>query len=259
MGIYIELSGGLGNQLFQYGAAILYQRVMKEEVFLVAPAAWAHSGRDYRNDLYRRIPSVDTRPPHAKVWCLLAYKEWDPEQFDGCSFDLLIIGYFQHLPSIQPVLPQILQDLTDYLAPYREFLRAKYSLRDLSSVAFMHVRRGDYLAIADGQLHFVQGPEYYEAARTKFPKKRWLVLSNDIAWCAGQSVFADCTIADEPDELYGLALMSLCHGGAIIGNSTYSWWGAMLGSEQAKATIVYPSRWIADVEPDLCPSRWIRL
>jgi hypothetical protein len=66
-------------------------------------------------------------------------------------------------------------------------------------------------------------------------------------------------IADEPDELNGLALMSLCRGGAIIGNSTYSWWGAMLGAEPAGAQIIYPTLWFSDAKPALFPSHWTRL
>jgi hypothetical protein len=72
-------------------------------------------------------------------------------------------------------------------------------------------------------------------------------------------MFSGATIVDEPDELDGLALMSLCHGGAIIANSTFSWWGAMLGAYPAKATVVYPSKWLQGNKPDLFPPQWARI
>lgn len=257
MSIYVQLAGGLGNQLFQYAAALLLQGAVKQRVFLTPTNTKAHSGRDYKGDLYRRVTSVDNVPPNIKSHVLYAYDEWDPEMYDDCLYDLLLIGCYQHLPTLRPVLPTLVYDLTAFLGPYRDFMRAKYALTDLSSAGFLHVRRGDYVTVANGELHYVQGPDYYREAFKSFSKMRWFVLSNDVEWCRGEPIFSDCTIVDEPDELYGLALMSLCHGGAIIGNSTYSWWGAMLGAEEAGATVVYPSRWIANGNPQLSPNHWI--
>jgi hypothetical protein len=125
------------------------------------------------------------------------------------------------------------------------------------SIGFIHVRRGDYL---DNPIHWVQGQEYYETSLAVFPSlSRWFVLSDDIAWCKTQACFKGCEVIDEPDELVGMAFMSLCHGGAIIANSTYSWWGAMLGAELNHSPIVYPSKWLSDEKPDLFPENWIRV
>jgi hypothetical protein len=252
----VQLAGGLGNQLFQYGAALLIRQHMKQ-VFL-GPVRNEHSAREYRKLMFHRLPHVDAIPK-IRTHVLDAYADWDPESFDGCTYDIHLMGCFQHLPSFTPVLRAVCQDLIEFLAPYREQMRAKYGLNDLSSVGFIHVRRGDYVTICDGNLHFVQTPEYYKEALSHIPGKRWIVLSNDTAWCGEQSIFSECTIAEEPDELCGLALMSLCQGAAIIGNSTYSWWGAMMGAEAAGSPVVYPSRWTAGQNPDLCPSRWIRI
>jgi len=175
------------------------------------------------------------------------------------SGDVVIKGYFQYLPTIETAMPIILKDLTQALTPYRESLRKKYSLTELSHLGFMHIRRGDYLKAPHG-VHWVQEEEYYSHAIPHIPNvSRWFVLSDDIEWCKAQPLFASCEIIDEPDELYGLALMSLCHGGAIIGNSTFSWWGAMMGAAPAQAPVVYPSKWLQDSRPNLFPSNWIRL
>ena len=93
---------------------------------------------------------------------------------------------------------------------------------------------------------------YYAEALATMQVSRWLILSDDIAWCKENF---NLEVVDEPDELMGLALMSLCHGGAIIANSTYSWWGAML----IKAPVIYPKRWLQNTVPLIFPSHWLPL
>ena len=257
MPLYIFLQGGLGNQLFQYAAALVLQD--KRDI-LIIKAPFAHSGRDYRTSLYYRVPSFDAAPEGIPIIPLDSFSPWKPEHY---QFDNIVLqGYFQYLPAIEPVLPFLRQDLLSFLAPNRDAMRAKYGIQNLSSFAFLHVRRGDYLT-APPDLHWIMGPHYYMNALKKFkPQLRWFVISDDIEWCREQELFTEfpqIQIADEPDELDGLALISLCHGGAVLANSTYSWWGAMLGPELAASPVVYPSMWFADAKPNLFPSRWIRL
>lgn len=253
--IYIFLQGGLGNQLFQYAAALRLKGVHEVRI-IKAPKA--HSGRDYRATLYYRVESVEASPP-VRLVQLEPFGSWGPQTYHD---NVILQGYFQYLPAIEPVLPQLRQDLLRFLAPHQGVLRAKYAITDLSSVGFIHVRRGDYLT-APPNLHWIMGTEYYRRGLTKIDAKlRWIVISDDVAWCREQELFTEfpaIEIVDEPDELNGLALMSLCCGGAIIANSTFSWWGAMLGAEPAGAMVVYPSLWFSHAKPDLFPSRWTRL
>lgn len=167
---------------------------------------------------------------------------------------MTVKGYFQYLPAIDSVLPALLNDLTNYLRPHRESLRKKYRLRDLSQIGFVHVRRGDYLTAPAGFSN-LDYKTYYRNAINTLGKSRWLVLSDDMAWC--KENLPSLEIIDEPDELVGLALMSLCHGGAIIANSTYSWWGAMLGPRQT--TVVYPKVWLQNTVPLIFPNHWLPL
>lgn len=254
MTLYICLQGGLGNQLFQYAAAR-----MTKGVIIKAP--FAHSGRDYRGSLFNRVESTEECPKDVRILGLESFPKWAPEDYVFPT-DTVLRGYFQYLPAIQSILPQISQDITTFLAAHRDTMRSKYAIQNPSSVGFLHVRRGDYLT-APPNLHWIMPITYYTNALTKFDKPlRWFVLSDDIAWCKEQDAFTEfsnVTIIDEPDELNGLALMSLCHGGAIIANSTYSWWGAALGAENAGGPVVYPSKWFSFDKPDIFPSHWIRL
>ena len=58
----------------------------------------------------------------------------------------------------------------------------------------------------------------------------------------------------EENELDALALMSLIKAGAIIANSTFSWWAAILSDTPY---VIYPKKWIAQKIENLFPSNWI--
>jgi hypothetical protein len=45
-------------------------------------------------------------------------------------------------------------------------------------------------------------------------------------------------------------------GGAIIANSTFSWWAAILSDTPY---VVYPKKWIAQNIENLFPSNWISI
>ena len=255
--VYIILKGGIGNQLFQYAAALAIAKHNKCSVILSPIQENKHSGRDYRSTLYRRLPSSDSlHTDH--TFTIDSFEPWTSSQFD-IQAPIAINGYFQYLPAIVSTIPILCQDLIEFVQQRREHMRTKYALTELRTRGFIHVRRGDYLNTPP-DFHWTQGEEYYVPAMKLVPGvKGWLVLSDDVAWCKNQAMFSGATIVDEPDELDGLALMSLCHGGAIIANSTYSWWGAMLGASPAKATVVYPSKWCEDTKPDLFLPQWKRI
>jgi hypothetical protein len=47
------------------------------------------------------------------------------------------------------------------------------------------------------------------------------------------------TIVDEKDEIISLYIMSNCLKGAIVANSTFSYWGAYLAHENSKDHVAY--------------------
>jgi hypothetical protein len=50
--------------------------------------------------------------------------------------------------------------------------------------------------------------------------------------------------------------MISCTGGAILANSTFSWWAAILSDTPY---VVYPTKWIAQKVDNLFPENWVSL
>jgi len=51
--------------------------------------------------------------------------------------------------------------------------------------------------------------------------------------------------------------MSLCEKGAICANSTFSYWGAMLGAHSSGNTVIVPKDWCKDPPICLFPDEWL--
>jgi len=232
--IYLNLMGGLGNQLFQYAAGLTFSECEnKGPLYIYKAHSNSHSKADYRYLFKRGIP-LDSKTPSYTLQ-LGAFAPWNPSDYPR---PITLNGYFQNLPSLTSI-PLVIQDLRESLD------------RGLGPTGktFIHVRRGDYLTYS--HLYGGVGENYYKKAMALFTNN-FIVLSDDPAWCRTQTWLIGCEIIDEPDELKTLAIMGSCEG-AIIANSTFSWWGAMISAKK----VVYPSKWFSNVKPDLFPETWI--
>jgi hypothetical protein len=147
----------------------------------------------------------------------------------------------------------------------REKLKQYDSLFKDKTTCSIHVRRGDYLKYPD--THFVQNMDYFENALAiilSFEKylDKVIVFSDDIEWCKenfNKSEFLKdknlVFIEDEKDYIE-LFLMSQCTHN-ICSNSSFSWWGAWLNSNENKK-VVAPKKWWAGYDADIVPNEWIK-
>lgn len=125
----------------------------------------------------------------------------------------------------------------------------------------VHVRRGDY--VKQQHIHPVQEMDYYDKAGEIIGKvDRYLVFSDDIEWCKLNFKHQNCTFIEDKDYLE-LFLMSRCTH-HIIGNSSFSWWGAWLGEKEGETKVIAPIRWFGEkheinYDKDLIPERWMRI
>ena len=120
-----------------------------------------------------------------------------------------------------------------------------------AAVAHIHVRE------PDGQPS--RNIEYYKEAAQLFPKdEKFVVFSNDIAWCKENFDFLEnVEFSEGKEEWEDMISMSLCKNN-IIANSSFSWWGAWLAN---KGTVIAPEKWFGPNNAhldtsDLYPEHW---
>jgi hypothetical protein len=202
---------------------------------------------------------------------------YDEELHNLCPNDVSLHGFFQTEKYFQHIQDQIREDFTFY----DEFLNpCKELVEELGNPIFLHVRRGDpNLVDARGfkwaytncsDQHPPQTLEYYENALKEFPNDvPVIILSDSPDWVKDQELFSDDRFSiSEPEDKYpdgsftpyvDLCLMSLCSG-AIIANSSLSWWGAWLQNNRGK--VVAPKNWFGPAysdkdTKDLYCEKWI--
>jgi hypothetical protein len=244
--------GGIGNQLFQLCAGLAVQKELGGTLYMLPARLNKHSGRDYR-DKYTRVTPVQHISRCDRMYSQSdSFEPWSASTLKGCGA-IVLDGYFQYLPAIRDVIPLVISDMLSFLRPRIATMCEKYRIASPSDAVFLHVRRGDYVPLT--HLYGGVGEKYYtDALRENLYVKRFLVISDDPEWCRGQPWLNSYEIVNEPDELDSLALMASCKGGAIIANSTFSWWGAHLSGTRR---VFYPSKWFSTATPDLFPAEWL--
>ncbi|GHV65341.1 alpha-1,2-fucosyltransferase [Bacteroidia bacterium] len=130
----------------------------------------------------------------------------------------------------------------------------------------IHVRRGDKV-VGENKKIFdcVCVPQYVEKAIAEINKVLnspvFFVFSDDIEWCQANLQIPNSHYCDYNrglDSWQDMFLMSKCKHN-IIGNSTFSWWGAWLNQNPQKVVIA-PSRLLNGIQtPDYLPDEWIKL
>lgn len=186
------------------------------------------------------------------------YFHYDEELHNLCPNDVSLHGFFQTEKYFKDIEKEIREDFTfhdEILNPCKEMISS------LENPIFLHVRRGDpNLVDARGfkwsytqcsSQHPPQPISYYEKALELFDSNLpVIVVSDSPEWVKEQEFFEDDRfLISEPEDKYpdgsytpyvDLCLMSLCSG-AIIANSSLSWWGAWL--QNNRGVIVAPKMW----------------
>jgi len=259
-----NLIGGLGNQLFIASAAYAVGKIHNSPVYLCDESENIHNifKHDYRDTVLKGFgqkikKSVNEFKGLNEFWHP-DFRPWYPQDLTP---PLILRGYYQHITHIEIYEDEIRSIVLDGLANHRSQLKEACITIDFTETAFIHVRRGDYVEKSD--FHFLQPTSYYEKAianiesRAKKPIRNYLVFSDDPEWVEQNSFFRSLNgaiVVREPDELACLALMSLCEGGAICANSTFSWWGAFLCKS---IPICVPEKWINSKVFHLFPEGWV--
>ena len=271
----IGCNGRLGNQMFQY-ASMRGIAAVKGFDWVVPPENYDHTANyalfetfKMTNVQDKNIGFVEGEILKETIHC------YDKNLVDSCSDNTNLDGFFQTEKYFENIVDEIRSDFTfkdEYLKPCKEFIDSL----DTTPI-FLHVRRGD--AIGKEHYHPVAPMSYYVEALKRFDKDTpCFVFSDDLDWCKSQELFkSDRFLFNDNIERYDyqsmdgsgsmqytllphvdLCLMSLCSG-AIIVNSSFSWWGAWLQNNRGKVIASKP--WFGPSASDLdtsdvVPDHW---
>jgi hypothetical protein len=245
--VVVSLVNGLGNQLFQYAAALRRARrcgaVLKLDLslfasdrvgtrpFALAPfaieAAVAGTEDLARVDAHRHVDDI------SKV---------DAALMTGAG-DCRLLGvwpsalYFQ---GVEAELRESLRLRDEALA--QRAASAVTALRRRGPVIGMHVRLGDLRSPVYRNALAPLPVAYYRAALQHFPGDRTVVIFSDTPddreWCA--ATFADLggtvEIARDRSDIEDFAFLTACDH-QIISSSSFSWWAAWLNPNPDKRVI----------------------
>jgi Glycosyl transferase family 11 len=294
--ITVLLSGGLGNQLFQY--ALGRSLSLKHHTSLTLDLGYLNSKlqldqlatyRRYELDVFE-LPVLTTDLiftgkflyPFAKAehrlrkfilkkkhqYILEDRSGWD-QQVMQAPDDSFLEGFFQSEKYFQTASDTIRADLAFKKTLSGKNAELSREILSRNSIS-LHIRRGDYIRLKYNlQKHGITPFSYYEAAisemKSRFHDAHYYIFSDDPAWVRDNM---------QPDIPYTLAdanqtadtawidmqLMSQCRH-HIICNSTFSWWGAWLNARPDKVVIA-PRQWFVDPSINathILPDSWIKL
>jgi hypothetical protein len=264
--------GGLGNQMFQVAAALVYAKETGRNVLLPLEFYNYHrtTAEDYSQTVFQSIEYRIERPIDANAIEMLkrngfhqhpgepGFERWAPDKtLEG---NILLHGYFQSYPAFE-AHEAFLRDF--YLQGLKPF---QTTVEPSKQRIGIHVRRGDYLKPPFSEVHISHDISYYKKALSFFTEHKnvtYWIFSDDIEWCKKQDIFQtlpNTVFLDEPNELRSLASMSSCHGGFICAASTFSWWGAFLGAYIQRSPCIVPKSWMRGHDTShLFPKEWIQL
>lgn len=294
--IIVRLSGGLGNQMFEYAFGLAqairtgaelkldisgYGKVEDRKFELSAfnvsatPAEYADFeaiGVPYWNDdtLAARARkklfkiSDEKRPLESRRTYIEPKYTYNKETLDTGK-DVLFMGDWQS---------------ERYFTNIADRVRAEFTLKGMSKLAMafkkqisdgvggtpvsVHIRRGDYVSNPKtASKHGALPLSYYEAAVTELKKTVsnpvFYIFSDDIEWCKQNLSFLKPAVyVSDPELSFAeeITLMSLCRH-HIVANSSFSWWGAWLDPRTDK-TVIAPKEWfkIGTDTSDMIPREW---
>lgn len=130
----------------------------------------------------------------------------------------------------------------DYFYEHQEEIKLLFG-QDIVPIDMVaiHLRRGDY--VNNDFYVDLSSTDYYERAMKEFPKgTKFLVFSDDIEYAKTYFVGKEFEFSEGKTEIEDLNLMAGCKG-VIMVNSSFSWWGAFLGTDKK---VIAPIAWYTD-------------
>lgn len=248
------LGGGIGNCLFKIGAALGIAEHLGREVVFYNPPEGTSSDICYK--LFPNIRVVN-KADDDKIQVFsedkLDFYNFNTLTGVDASSNLVVEGCRQS--------PRYLASSGLHITLSSEASKELYSTYGINTneeklrTWFIHVRLGDYRFHTF--LNHITMETYYALVLNKIPLDTNIILFSDepdkAAGLLRSYSNREFKICRESDELVTLDLMSQCWGGAIVPNSTFSWWGAYFArqatTQPSSFVAYYPKFWTTTV-PD---------
>ncbi len=291
--IIVRLDGGLGNSMFQYalgrhlslrnGSALKFDISSYKTNPVADCSFWLEKFNiDIKNNLAapEEIAALMRyRRKSGKKWFLYnaffadqkKYVEEDAnlstQEIMTLAGDLYLRGWWQNESYFMQIRDTLLNDFTPRAPLQDKNLNAAEQMTSSNSVS-IHVRRCDYVTNPRTRaFHGELTQAYYNHAVRLLSEHasnlKLFVFSDDIQWVHHHMAFPETTTyVDWNGGGIGhedLRLMALCKH-HIIANSSFSWWGAWLGTYQNK-TVIAPARWITKQHDRAgrIPPQWVTI
>ncbi|MDD5318604.1 MAG: alpha-1,2-fucosyltransferase [Candidatus Pacebacteria bacterium] len=284
--IIVKLSGGLGNQMFQYAFGIGLAQAKNVSVFF--DTSWYKRNSDRNLEIENFVGKINEASnyqianilyPKNKIMFLFSlfthltwslskvhfvekkFFEFDSDLYNKISESCYLDGYWQNERYFINKREEILNKINLYRNTDKRIARYLNDIRNTNSIS-IHVRRGDYVKL---KVDNICNLEYFHAAlelmKNRIPDGKYFIFTDDTNWVNKNLKIEGSCIVSSPSELFpitDLLLMSQCKNN-IIANSSYSWWGAWLNKNSVKVVIA-PLKWNNDAtktSPAL--SEWIKI
>ena len=290
--IIVEMSGGLGNQMFQYA---LYKAIEAKKTDVCLDTSFYTCVKQISQPEVCRFPNVQYKTAELHEASILRGYGYDDNVIDKINHHLfkgkrnlysenIDKGYQPEIFNLNHVylngywqseryFADIRQTLLDNFAfpnsisrnNDEELKSLKEMMTDSESVS-VHIRRGDYLK---KDLRPIYGDictaDYYHRAleyvHSRIRNPRIFMFSDDMQWVKDNLMEPEMVLVNEMSEWDGMTdmyLMTQCRH-HIIANSSFSWWGAWLGNNLDKI-VVAPVRWFNNhSQTDMICKEWVKI
>ena len=292
MTIFVDLTGRIGNQMFQYAFARKLQgdsteKIVLNENFLKDKTA-------FKNDLYHyvlndNITSSNRKLPYwvyrhnpfnrimTKYFGVFQRKikeknnslYWYGNTYEFYKVnrkkDIFISGYYQsekYFEGMQSILRKEFIPREEVSKEASEFLKL---IKKSSDSVCITVRRGNYVTNPKFKEKFyVANEDYFKKAILEIKRKvnepTFFVFSDDLDWAKENINLFENGFVEPPGLTLGEKMLVMSHcNHFIISNSTFSWWAQYLGDSPNKI-VISPKNWYVNGDrTDIYQASWIRV
>ena len=281
-GIEIELTGGLGNQLFILAAGLSQARRLKCHLYIdisrytgveargleieefEVPNSSFITSRLKDNKSSKLVRRVKSFTPFAQKRFVEKSFGYDSD-INEITMGTRMVGYFQSPKYFEGHEAEVLGIIRSCSA----FKNTEHSEapNPLKKTAHIHIRRGDYLNPETQDFHGLATFEFFRNADSLLDTligPHSVKVFTDSENLIKQEIKSlpswEITPSDGSSPLEVMQKMSRADG-FVISNSSFSWWAAWIQSQTNPTTVIAPRPWFKNRESasDLLLADWITL